>query len=91
MFWLVCYDIADARRLRRVARVMQGVGERVQRSVFECRLSERERLSLEKRVRALLHPQADTVRFYPLCERCRAARTACGKDVVCDEPEVWIV
>lgn len=41
---LVTYDIADtdgvgARRLRHVARVCEKYGERVQLSVFECRLS----------------------------------------------------
>ena len=41
---LVTYDIADtegtgALRLRRVAQVCEKYGQRVQRSVFECRLS----------------------------------------------------
>ena len=41
---LVAYDIADtdgkgASRLRRVAKVCEKYGERVQFSVFECRLS----------------------------------------------------
>lgn len=91
MFWLVCYDIADARRLRRIAREMQSVGERVQKSVFECELDARARRELEARVAALLDARCDSVRFYRLCEGCRRARTACGKTPVRNEPEVWIV
>lgn len=36
---LVCYDIADSRRLRKVEKIMTGYGYRVQESVFFCRLS----------------------------------------------------
>ena len=41
MLILVTYDIADPRRLRRVAKVSEGFGRRVQKSVFECELDER--------------------------------------------------
>jgi CRISPR-associated protein Cas2 len=36
---LVCYDIRDDRRLRRVAKLLEGHGERVQYSIFRVRLS----------------------------------------------------
>lgn len=41
MLVVVCYDVntetkAGRRRLRRVARVCEGTGQRVQKSVFEC-------------------------------------------------------
>lgn len=35
---LVAYDITDAKRLRRVAKVCQDFGVRVEKSVFECDL-----------------------------------------------------
>jgi CRISPR-associated protein Cas2 len=38
MFILVCYDVCDSRRLRRVAKLLEGYGQRVQESVFECHL-----------------------------------------------------
>ena len=37
--YLVCYDIADAKRLRRVFKKMHGFGDGVQYSVFKCDLS----------------------------------------------------
>jgi len=37
--YLVAYDIRDAKRWRRIFRVMKGHGEWLQLSVFQCRLS----------------------------------------------------
>lgn len=51
---LVVYDITDGRLRRRLARLLGGYGERVQRSAFECELHARERDELERRLRALL-------------------------------------
>jgi CRISPR-associated protein Cas2 len=36
--YIVSYDIANPKRLRRVARVLEGFGTRLQFSVFECPL-----------------------------------------------------
>lgn len=38
--FLITYDISDSRRLRRVFRLLEGYGEWVQLSVFQCRLTE---------------------------------------------------
>ena len=38
MLHIVAYDISDSRRLRRVARICEDYGIRVERSVFECNL-----------------------------------------------------
>ena len=35
----VCYDVSDDRERRHVDRTLQGFGFRVQRSVFECRMT----------------------------------------------------
>jgi len=46
--YLVCYDIRDARRLRRVFQVVKGYGEHWQFSVFFCVLKAIERVRLER-------------------------------------------
>ncbi len=38
--YLVTYDISDPKRLRNVARIMEGFGYRVQFSVFQCPLDD---------------------------------------------------
>ena len=45
--YIVAYDIADPRRWRRVFRLMNGYGEWLQLSVFQCRLSRRRRIELK--------------------------------------------
>ena len=45
--YIVAYDISDPRRWRLVFRVMNGYGEWVQLSVFQCRLSRRRRIELK--------------------------------------------
>lgn len=66
---LITYDIRDDARLRRVAKLMEGHGERLQYSVFRCRLSatelERLRWELTRTVAA-----EDAILILPLCERC---------------------
>ena len=55
MLVLVCYDVstetkAGRRRLRRVARVCEGTGQRVQKSVFECQVDVAQFETLERRL-----------------------------------------
>jgi CRISPR-associated protein Cas2 len=45
--YIVAYDIGDQRRWRRVFRLMNGYGEWLQLSVFQCRLSWCRRLELK--------------------------------------------
>ncbi len=40
MLHLIAYDIASAKRLRRVARICEDYGVRVEKSVFECNLDD---------------------------------------------------
>ena len=71
MLWVICYDIADNRRRNRVANVLLGYGERVQESVFECHLDNSLLRRLQAELLPLVDPDADRLRYYPLC----------GKDV----------
>lgn len=70
---LVTYDVATAeaegrRRLRRVAKICEGYGQRVQLSVFECLVTEAQLVLLEHRLRAAIDPAHDSLRVYRLRE-----------------------
>lgn len=45
--YVVAYDIASPRRWRRVFRIMEGYGEWLQLSVFQCRLTRRRQIELK--------------------------------------------
>jgi len=69
MLVLVCYDVntetkAGRRRLRRVARVCESTGQRVQKSVFECQLDVAKFENLERELLAEIDPTMDCLRLY---------------------------
>ena len=69
MLVLVCYDVntetaAGRRRLRRVAKVCESTGQRVQKSVFECQLDVAQFETLERRLLAEIDAQTDCLRLY---------------------------
>ena len=59
--YIVTYDISDSRRWRRVFKTMNGFGEWLQLSVFQCRLSRRQRAELETRLREVVKAGEDHV------------------------------
>jgi CRISPR-associated protein Cas2 len=69
MLIIVCYDVntettAGRRRLRRVAKVCESTGQRVQKSVFECRVELVGFEELERRLLAEIDPTQDCLRLY---------------------------
>jgi CRISPR-associated protein Cas2 len=59
--YIVAYDIASPRRWRRVFRIMEGYGEWVQLSVFQCRLSPRRRIELKLALEETINHAEDHV------------------------------
>ncbi|MFO0881795.1 MAG: CRISPR-associated endonuclease Cas2 [Gemmataceae bacterium] len=88
--YLVCYDISDPKRLRRVATACEDHGYRWQLSVFLCRLSKTDFVRLRSRLYEIIKHDEDQVLLLPLCAGCvnkmeaigRPAEPADGKDVV---------
>lgn len=85
--WVVSYDIADDRDRSKVARRLEGYGDRVQYSVFECRLSNTEREGLREDLLEFIDPTRDSIRWYPLCDRCRPRARIQGRRPAAHWPE----
>ena len=73
MLVLICYDVntatkAGRRRLRRVARVCESSGQRVQKSVFECQVDQAQYEDLERRLLAEIEASQDCLRLYRIPE-----------------------
>jgi CRISPR-associated protein Cas2 len=64
--YLVCYDIANDLRLRRVHKTMIGFGDRLQYSVFECRFSATDLARCKHAIGRLIHHREDQVLFVDL-------------------------
>lgn len=70
MFIVVSYDIVDDRRRTKVFKTLEGFGAHVQYSVFECDLRPEDFERLQKRLKRLIKPKEDQIRYYPLCKSC---------------------
>lgn len=73
MLVVVTYDVstetaAGRRRLRRVAKVCESMGQRVQKSVFECQVNDMQMEELERRLLAEIDETADNLRLYRISE-----------------------
>ncbi len=71
MKYLVFYDISDCRRLREIAKLLEGKGYRIQKSFFSCALADSEALEeLKENIVKVIKEKEDKVAIYPVCDRC---------------------
>lgn len=75
---VVSYDVTDDRARARLAKYLLGFFDRVQKSVFEGEIDDERRAKLPAGVARLVDQEQDSVRFYTLCARCRAATQIVG-------------
>ncbi|MCL5099109.1 MAG: CRISPR-associated endonuclease Cas2 [Candidatus Omnitrophica bacterium] len=64
--YLVCYDITDDKRLRRVFKTCKNHGDHLQYSVFECNLNPAEKVELERALTETIKHDEDQVIFVSL-------------------------
>jgi CRISPR-associated protein Cas2 len=93
MLILVTYDVstvdkAGTRRLRRVAQACEDYGTRVQKSVFECQVGQKEWALLRARLLKEFKADEDSLRFYFLDEKAaqRIEHHGAAKPVDLTEP-----
>lgn len=89
MEYLIVYDIASesaggSRRLRRVAKICEGYGQRVQKSVFECLLNSAQLDQVYHALSEVVEASADTIRFYRLAEPLDSHLRVLGRDLEVD-------
>lgn len=71
MMVLVTYDVATgdtkgATRLRKVAKICQSYGQRVQYSVFECTVDSAMWVTIQAKLLRTINPEQDSLRVYYL-------------------------
>jgi CRISPR-associated protein Cas2 len=96
MLVLVTYDVstveaAGRRRLRRVAQACEDYGTRVQKSVFECQVGQKEWVQLRARLLSETRESEDSLRFYFLDEKAVSKTEHHGVDKPIDLTESLIL
>jgi CRISPR-associated protein Cas2 len=81
---LITYDVSTttpkgAKRLRKVARACEDFGQRVQKSVFECRVGASEWAQLKHRLLKEMESKEDSIRVYFLDASIRVEHYGAGE------------
>ncbi|MCP5115415.1 MAG: CRISPR-associated endonuclease Cas2 [bacterium] len=61
--YLVCYDISDDKRLRKVFQTMRNYGDHLQYSVFECQFTDMDLVKCRAELADIIHHTEDQVLF----------------------------
>lgn len=80
---LLCYDIADPKRLQRVFRVASKVGQPLQYSVYCISGGEEVLKPLLDKLSAIIDHDEDDIRVYRICDK--SAITSLGRSIIPDE------
>jgi CRISPR-associated protein Cas2 len=64
--FLVCYDVCDDKRLRKVFKTMRDFGDHLQYSIFECQFTQADLARCRKALAELIHHTEDQVLFVDL-------------------------
>ena len=87
--YLICYDVADDKRLRAALKIVRHYATGGQKSVHECWLSKREKREVIERFSELLHPTDDGLLMVRLDPRQKAQ--VLGRGVVAENMEWFYI
>jgi len=76
---MICYDISDEKRLRKVATTLERYGLRVQKSFFQLETDKKILDKIVKDLLEILNLKEDYLFIYPLCDSCTRKAIKQGK------------
>jgi len=91
MNMIVAYDIADERRLVKIARIVSDYGVRVQKSIFEVTADNTILKEMKSRVEDVIVQEEDGVKYYPLCDKCSETVEIIGQGLFTDPDEEYYI
>ena len=94
MLVLISYDIENDKLRAKVAKILEGHGERVQYSVFECHLRVKDYNRLKGRLTGLLDKASEketkSIRLYRLCAPCEGRLEIIGSGSITTDESFYI-
>ena len=91
MLVVVVYDIPNDKRWTKLSNFLEGYGRRVQFSVFECFLSLEQMRQLYEKVKKLVKPAEDDVRFYWISEEAVSRVLIIGGEAPQPPPKYYVI
>lgn len=68
--YMIAYDIVSSKRRHKVAKLLEGYGVRMNKSVFECIVSPLLYRKIMAEIHRLTDNKADSILAYPICRSC---------------------
>lgn len=68
-WYMICYDIREPARWRKAYKLLLGYGQRIQYSIFRCRLTKSDMEKLRWQLTDILADE-DSILFIGLCNHC---------------------
>lgn len=78
---LIAYDIADPKRLRKIAKLFLNYGDRLQYSIFEFHINQLQFQKIKKEIEKIMNWNEDRITYIPLCEICNSNLKTQGKQI----------
>ncbi len=88
--YVISYDIDKDKTRTKIAKLLENYGTRVQYSVFECNISQKQYEELYMQLAQLMSGEIEgSIRFYQLCRNCmeKVSILGCMKEKLDDEIE----
>lgn len=93
--YLISYDITNNRTRGKIAKELSGYGQRVQYSVFECRITEQQYKELYHKLVTLMNGEEEgNIRVYNICGKCEQKLNIIGiksKEMTPEKEELIII
>ena len=84
-WYVIAYDIVEPKRWRKVYKLINGYGRRLQYSIFRCRLTARQMEQLRWEMEKLLTAE-DRLLILNICENCERRTASINRPEAWDEP-----
>ncbi len=78
-FVIFAYDISSNRRRNKVAKLLETFGDRVNYSVFELFISEKQIHQLVSKLSKMIRHKTDKVLVYRICRKCTDKKIEIGR------------
>lgn len=93
---LITYDVntesaSGQKRLRKVAKICEKYGQRVQNSVFECLLDATQYIIVKNELKELINLEEDSLRFYRLGNNYKNQIDVEGKIINYSQDDILII
>jgi len=84
--YLISFDISKNNIRRYVVKLLVANGDRVQKSVFECLLNDKQYINMKNKLDKLIDKDTDSIRYYFFCNNCKDNISISGQgNYTCEE------